>query len=144
MKKLVFLAGLAAMFFAVTSNAQGVDIDPGQWEMTSTMSMKMTGMSLPPQTFTVTECIEAEELDPDHFNMDQENPCEISNLAVDDNTAKWSISCPSEDGNMEGQWEFTSKGGSLTGNGTMTANYGGQEMDFQMTWEGNRTGDCDE
>ena len=144
MRKHVFLAGLMAMFFAVTSNAQGIDIDPGQWDMTSSMAMAMTGMSIPPQTFTVSECITEEELSPDHFNMDEDNPCNISNVDIDGNTAKWSISCPSDGGNMEGQWEITSHGDSISGNGTMTANFGGREMDFNMTWEGKRTGDCKE
>ena len=65
-------------------------------------------------------------------------------MSIDDNTAKWSISCPSDMGNMEGQWEFTSNGDSISGNGTMTANYSGQEMGFEMTWVGKRTGECED
>jgi hypothetical protein len=144
MKKFVLLTGLTAIFFAANATAEGIDIDPGNWEMTSSMAMTMTGMSIPPQTFTVTECIEEEELDPEHFNMDQENPCDISNVAIDDNTAKWSISCPTDMGSMQGQWEFTSNGDSISGNGMMNADYGGQKMGFEMTWQGKRTGDCEE
>jgi hypothetical protein len=47
-------------------------------------------------------------------------------------------------GSMQGQWEFISEGDSISGNGTMSANYNGQEMGFEMTWEGKRVGDCDE
>jgi hypothetical protein len=140
MKTRIILCGLAAVFFVVDAGAEGIDIEPGKWEMTSTVTMTM----LPtPQTSTVTECIREEELSPDHFNMDEGNPCEISNVTIDDNTAKWSIHCPSDMGDMEGQWEFNSDGDSISGKGTMSANYGGQEMGFEMTWEGERIGDCD-
>jgi hypothetical protein len=141
MKTITVLAALAAMFFVANASAEGLDIDPGKWEMTSTMTMTMFPA---PQTFTVTECIEEEALDPDHFNMDQDNPCEISDVSIDDVTAKWAITCPTEMGSMKGQWEFTSKGDSISGNGTMSANYGGQQMGFEMTWVGKRIGDCDE
>jgi hypothetical protein len=142
MKISVILCGGATMFFVATVNAQGVSITPGQWEMTSTMTMTM----LPtPQTFTVTECVEESELSPEHFNMDKENPCNFSNVEMGGDTARWSIECPSEGGPaMKGQWEFTSHGETLSGNGSMTANYGGQEMGFTMTWEGKRIGDCEE
>ena len=144
MKNIALLSGLTAMFFTVTSSAEGIDIDPGQWEMTTTTTITMTGMSIPPQTDKHNECVEEDELSPEDFNTDTEIPCEISNVNIDDNTAEWSIVCPSDMGTMEGQWVFTSSGDSISGNGSMSANYGGQEMDFKMTWEGKRTGDCEE
>ena len=144
MKKLVLLTGLTAMFFATAVNAEGIDITPGMWEMNTTINIGMAGMSMPSQTNAITECVEEEELSPDDFNTDPENPCEISNVNIDDNTAEWSIVCPTDMGTMEGQWVFTSDGDSISGNGSMSANYGGQQMDFKMTWEGKRTGDCEE
>ena len=141
MKLFTILSGLTAMLFTVTTNAQGVSIDPGLWEMTSTMTMTMMPQ---PQTTTVKECITESELGPDSFNMDEDNPCNISDLLIDDNSAAWSINCPTEGGPaMEGQWEFTSEGDSISGSGTMTADYGGQKMGFNMTWEGKRIGDCE-
>ena len=140
MKLLVILSSLTALFFAITSNAGGVSIEPGQWEMTTTMTMSMMPQ---PQVTTVKECMKESELDPEDFNMDEDNPCKISDLLIDGNTARWSISCPTEDGPaMEGSWEFTSKGDSITGSGSMTANFAGQAMSFDMSWEGKRVGDC--
>ena len=142
MKLFAILAGLAAMFFTVTSNAQGVSIDPGLWEMTTTMTMTMMPQ---PQTTTIKECIEESELSPESFDMDEDNPCTISAVTIDDNSARWSINCPTEGGPaMEGEWEFTSKGDSISGSGTMTADFAGQKMGFDMTWEGKRIGDCKE
>ena len=131
---------LALMLFASISNAKGVPIDPGLWEMTSTMTMSMMPQ---PQTTTETECIEKTEMNPEDFSMDEENPCNINGVVVDGDTARWSISCPAENGAvMEGKWEITSRGNTISGSGTMKAEIAGQEMGFNMTWTGKRIGAC--
>ena len=140
MKLRVILSSLVAVFFAGNATAEGLSIEPGQWEMTMTMTMSMMPQ---PQTTTVSECMTEDVLSPESFNMDKDNPCDITNVAIDGNTARWSINCPTEGGPpMEGQWEITSKGDSLTGNGSMSANFSGQEMSFTMNWDGKRVGDC--
>lgn len=137
----VFLAGLTSIALAGSASAEGVSINPGMWEMTSTMTMTMMPQ---PTSTTIKECIEDDELSPESFNMEEDNPCNITDVTVDDNTARWSISCPSEGGPvMEGNWEITSNGDSITGKGTMSTEYGGQQMGFNMTWEGKRVGNCE-
>ena len=137
----VILTGLATVILASTASADGVSINPGMWEMTSTMTMSMMPQ---PRSTTVKECIKDSELSPESFNMEEDNPCNITEMSVDDNTARWSINCPTEGGPvMEGHWEFTSKGDSISGNGTMSAEFSGQTMGFVMTWEGERIGNCE-
>jgi len=134
------LTCLTAIFLVGTANADGIDVEPGQWEMTSTMTMSMMPQ---PQVTTVMECIEEDTLNPEDFNMDEENPCSISEASTKGNTTRWSINCPVEGGAvMEGQWEVTSTGDSLTGKGDMTTEIAGQKMGFGMSWEGKRVGDC--
>ena len=141
MRIITILTGLAAILFAGASSAAGVSIDPGQWEMTTTMTMTMMPN---PQTTTTMECIEEDELNPETFNMDDENPCDITEVTIDGNTARWLINCPTEGGPvMEGQWEVTSNGDSLTGKGSMSTEFSGQKMGFNMTWEGKRIGKCE-
>lgn len=136
----VILSGLTILFFTGTVSAEGVPINPGMWEMTSTMTMSMMPT---PQTTTVEECIEEDILNPEKFNMDEDSPCAITDVSLDGNTATWSINCPTEGGPaMEGQWEVTSHGDTLTGKGQMTAEFSGQKMGFDMQWEGKRVGDC--
>ena len=137
----VFMTGLATIVLAGSAVAEGVSINPGMWEMTSTMTMSMMPQ---PRSTTVKECIEDDELSPESFNMEEDNPCNITDVAIDDNTARWSINCPTEGGMvMEGQWEFTSHGDTINGKGTMSADMGGQVMGFDMTWEGKRVGNCE-
>ena len=141
MKIFVVPASLAILFFTVTANAEGVSIEPGLWEMTTTMTMSMMPQ---PQTTTIEECIEETELDPEDFTMDEENPCDINDVEIDSDTASWSIVCPAGNGmEMAGSWEFTSHGDSLNGKGSMSADMAGQKMDFDMSWEGKRIGDCE-
>ncbi|MGB5487107.1 MAG: DUF3617 family protein [Lysobacterales bacterium] len=135
------LTGLATVILASTASADGVSINPGMWEMTSTMTMTMMPQ---PRTTTVKECIKDSEISPESFNMEEDNPCNITDMTVDGNTARWSINCPTEGGPvMEGHWEFTSNGDSINGNGTMSAEFSGQKMGFVMTWEGKRIGTCE-
>ena len=136
----IFLTGLASLMLTGTASAEGVSIDPGMWETTSTMTMTMMPE---PRSNTVQECIENDELSPESFNMDKDNPCNITDVTIDGNTARWSISCSTGGGPvMEGQWEFTSNGDSISGNGSMDTEFSGQKMGFNMTWEGKRVGDC--
>ena len=137
----VFLTGLATVMIAGTASAEGVSIDPGMWEMTTTMTMTMMPQ---PQRTTVNECIEEDELSPESFNLDKENPCSISDVAVEETTARWSISCSTDGGPMmEGQWAFTSSGDTISGNGSMSTEINGQTMGFEMVWTGERIGDCE-
>ena len=141
MRSLITLTGLIALFLVNSASAASVSIDPGQWEMTTTMTMSMMPQ---PQTTTVLECIEEDELDPESFNMDEDTPCDITDVTTDGNTARWSINCPTEGGAvMEGHWEVTSNGDSLTGKGEMTTEMAGQKMGFNMNWQGKRIGKCE-
>lgn len=135
------LIALVTVFFANSSQAEGISIEPGKWEMISTMTMTMMPQ---PKTTTVIECIKEDVFDPSAFNADEENPCMIEELKFDSNTARWSISCPTEgDMTMDGAWEVTSNGDTLSGKGNMSTQMSGQEFGFDMTWEGKRIGDCD-
>lgn len=140
MKQRHLINGLAALLLTSNVMAEGVSIQPGQWEMTSTMTMTMMPQ---PRTQTSTECITESELGPEDFNMDKNSPCDITNLVVDGNTISWDINCPIEGAPpTQGHWQFTSSGDEITGNGSMTAELGGQAMDFKMDWAGKRIGDC--
>jgi hypothetical protein len=135
------ISALAAiLLYAGNSHAAGLKIEPGKWKMTNTMTMTMMPQ---PQVTTSEECIEKDTLDPDDFN-DDENPCKISDIEMTGNTAKWAIDCPVENGMvMQGSWEVTSGGDTLTGKGNMSADMAGQKFGFDMSWEGERIGDCD-
>ena len=136
MKKLMMLV----LLLPLLANADGVPMNPGKWEMEMTMQMSMLPQ---PQVRTSTECITEEQLSPENFNMDEDSPCDVSELNVDGNTVSWSISCPGPMGSMEGNWEFTSSGDEIVGNGSMSGSMGNMTMQMDMDWTGKRIGDCD-
>jgi len=138
--KILKWALLAALLSPGAVLAKGVEVEPGLWEMTMTMTMPMMPA---PQVRTTTECVEETELDPKNFQMDEDSPCTIGDVQVDGNTASWTLQCPSDMGSMTGRWSFTSSGDSMQGEGGMTMDVGGQKMAITMSWEGRRLGDCE-
>jgi hypothetical protein len=120
--------------------AEGIPVEPGQWEITTTMTMPM----LPaPQTMTVEECFKDEIMDMDDMATDDLDPNCVFDLGqVDDTSMQWTIDCPVEGGTMHAEWVATSGGDTVEGEGKMTMSVAGQTMDMQMNWTGKRVGEC--
>lgn len=120
--------------------ADGIPVEPGLWEMTSTMNMPMLPQ---PRVNTVTECMEKSEISVDDMGGEEMDPaCNFETSQVDGNTMKWSVDCPMEGGSSHGEWEAVSGGDTVTGNGVLTVSMPGQTMEMQMSWEGKRIGEC--
>ncbi len=135
--------GIALLFSLVSIPifAGGIPIEPGLWEMTSTMTMPM----LPsPRVSTNTQCIDKDELSPETMNQEaMDSNCTFTSRTVDGNTMKWSMACDSKGGASRGEWEASSYGDTMTGGGTITVDMQGQSMVMTMKWDGKRVGDCD-
>ena len=131
---------LTTLFAAPAVMADGIPIEPGLWEITSTMQMPM----LPePRVTTTTECMEESEISMDDMGTEDMDPnCTVDMSQVDDNTMKWSFDCPVQGGTSHGDWEAVSEGDSVSGNGLITMSFQGQTMEMTMEWEGHRVGDC--
>ena len=55
----------------------------------------------------------------------------------------WTIDCPVEGGGtMHAEWQATSGGDTVEGEGKMTMEVMGQKMDMTMSWTGERVGEC--
>jgi len=120
--------------------ADGIPVEPGMWEMSSTMTMPMLPQ---PRVTTTTECMTESEISMDDMGGEDMDPnCKFEMAQVDGNTMKWSFDCPVEGGTSHGEWEATSVGDSVTGNGVITMSFQGQTMEMTMRWQGKRIGDC--
>mgnify|MGYP001828715631 CR=1 FL=1 len=140
-KKTVFtlLLSLAA-FNAV---AEGITIEPGKWEMNTVMNMPMLPQ---PRVTTVTECMEDEEITPESMLKDMDNSnaeCTMDAQVIEENTMKWTLDCTEEMGSSRGEWQATSYGDTMKGDGAITMQVQGQEIVMTMAWEGKRIGACD-
>lgn len=128
------------LLFASPAFAEGLPVEPGLWEITSTMTMPM----LPePRVNTISECLEKNEISMDDMGGEGMDPdCTFQAAQVKGNTMTWSFDCPVEGGNSHGEWQAVSSGDSVTGGGSMTMTFQGQTMEMTMAWEGRRVGDC--
>jgi hypothetical protein len=136
----ILLVLLAFFFSASSVFADAIPIEPGLWEMKSTMVMPM----LPePRVTTVTECMEKSEFSIDEMGIEGMDPnCTFDTNQVNGNTMRWTFDCPLEGGTSHGEWEAVSNGDTVEGSGVMTMSFQGQNMEMTMQWEGQRVGDC--
>ena len=132
---------LGILFLAApAARADGIPVEPGLWEMSSTMNMPMLPQ---PRVTTTTECMKESEISMDDMGGEDMDPnCQFEMAQVDENTMKWSFDCPVDGGTSHGEWEATSSGDSVTGNGVITMSFQGQTMEMTMSWQGKRIGDC--
>lgn len=139
--KALQLTGFAMVLAASSAAwAKGIPIEPGLWEMTSTMNMPMLPQ---PRVTTVSECIEDSVLSMDDVGKEGMDPnCTFEMTQVDGSTMKWEVDCPVEGGTSHGEWQATSTGDSVTGDGQITMSFQGQTMTMTMSWDGKRTGAC--
>ena len=130
----------ALLLAAPAAWAEGLPVEPGKWEMTSTTKMPMLSQ---PRVTTVTECVKESEISMDDMGGEEMDPaCKFETAMVDGNTMKWSFDCPVEGGTSHGEWEATSTGNSVSGEGLITVSFQGGAMEMTMQWEGKRIGDC--
>ena len=128
------------VLISISALAEGIPVEPGLWKMTSTVNMPMLPQ---PRVTTVTECMEKSEITMDEVGGEGMDPnCTFDMAQVDGNTMKWSVDCPVEGGTSHGEWQATSGGDTVTGEGSLTMSFQGQTMEMTMTWEGQRIGAC--
>lgn len=135
------LSALLVLAASPASQADGVAVEPGLWEMTTTMTMPM----LPePRTVTSTDCVEDAELDVDEMSGEGLDPdCTLDVSQPDDRTLRWNMDCPVEGGGTSlAEWQVTSNGDSVAGTGSIRMTVMGQEMTMDAVFNGRRIGDC--
>ena len=140
MKKLTIAASLLALVSQPVL-AAGISVEPGMWEMTTTLNMPMMPA---PQTTTISECIEDSDFDFEDMSTEDMDPnCSMSSNQVDDSTIKWTLDCPVEGGGTShAEWRITSAGKTLEGDGKISVSVMGQEMEMTTTFTGKHTGAC--
>lgn len=131
---------LILLFPTTAAFADGIPVEPGLWEMKSSMIMPMFPE---PRVTVVTECLEKSELSMDELSTEGMDPaCSFEKAQVEGNMMTWAFDCPVEGGTSHGEWEAVSNGDSVEGKGKMTMSFQGQTMEMTVEWEGHRVGDC--
>ena len=112
------------------------DMQPGRWEITSTLEMPGMAFSMPASKHF--QCITADQILP---QVQQENnKCQIVDQSMYGNIVTWQVQCKSDGGSMDSHGEITYHGDSFKG--TVVTN--GSQMPSAMTQKmtGKRIGPC--
>jgi hypothetical protein len=118
MKKITALVAATAgiALFAPLSNAVGPKIEPGEWELTTTME---TSMLPAPKVLTRVECIEKEKAEGDPLAaLIRDANCTVLSQAEHDDSIAFEIECkgdPSMPIKSRGKGELTGDGKTLSG-----------------------------
>ena len=130
-KHLVY-ALLATLMINISVNASEIDIEDGMWEWTTVM--EMSGMSLPPMTYS--SCITKEDLIPQESSVEQQ--CKMIENKIVGNSVKWKMACSSEAGVSTSEGKMTYNGSTANGEIKITT----QGMTMISKINGHRTGGC--
>ena len=134
---LASLLTLPATHFAMANDS--VSIEPGLWEISTTMTMPMLPQ---PRVQTQQECIKNSQISPQDLAPSENGECSTLEAKVSGDTLSWSMQCNTPGGGMKGHGSFESKGDSGSGNMTMNMDINGQSFSMDMVWKGRRLGSC--
>ena len=137
--RLFILIILCITLMSPTFATDSIQMEPGMWEMTSTVSMPM----LPePRVATKTECVDKSEFSVDDLMKENKGECSITESQVNGNSLTWSMRCEMQGGTGIGGGQFISNGNSGSGNMHMSMEVQGQTFKMETSWQGRRIGPC--
>lgn len=112
------------------------DMQPGRWEITSTIEMPGMAFSIPPTKHT--QCITSKDLVP---QQPQDNAqCRILDNKIDGDTVTWKMECDSQGGTMTSLGKIVYHGSSFEGD--METTGGQMPAPMTMRMSGKRIGSC--
>jgi hypothetical protein len=138
MKPLLVVALTVAL--AGTAVAQQKGMEPGEWELTTTISSPMMPQ---PQTATVKHCIKAEDLAEPSRWMGGSPPgsdCKLTPLERDGRSASWEMACPSSGFKGRGRARFAA--GMMDSEMNISGMQDGKKFEMQTKTRGRRLGPC--
>lgn len=128
----------------VIVSAETPNINPGQWEYETTMTMSAGGQAMPGRTMKNKDCVRQEDVtDPDLFGGDELKDCEVSGLEQSRSRLRYTLSCPGPDGSpytMSADLKLQGDTMEGTMTGDMQSPMG--PMNMRMEMSGQRIGDC--
>ncbi|MFT6599402.1 MAG: hypothetical protein ACJATD_000233 [Alloalcanivorax sp.] len=128
----------------VLVSAETPDINAGQWEYETTMTMSAGGQAMPARTMSNKDCVRQEDLtDPDLFGGDKLKDCEASDVQQTRSRLRYTLTCAAPDGSPYTlSADLKLQGDTMEGtmHGDMTSPMGPMKM--RMALSGKRIGEC--
>ena len=138
--KIKMLTLIIVALVCLTTSANAVDMQDGNWEITVQTEMQGTPMKLPPMTYT--QCLTSQNIIPMQDKAGQE--CEFIEKNISGNPVTWKMRCTSQGMKMDIDGKVNYQNASFSGNITMRMNNpDGTETVMKQKISGKRMGDCD-
>ncbi len=135
---------LIGILLMVTAAMAAPNIQPGQWQITTTI--EMPGMHVRMPTMTTTQCLSIDDLIPRQTSPTEKqkgSPCKIANMQTKGNKVIWDVVCNGQGQNMKGHGEITYHGDTMEGKVTMKmVTHGQGTKTMIMHMKGKRLGEC--
>lgn len=136
---------LMALSIALAGPAAAAEpnIKPGQWETTSTITMKAAQFSMPQRTETNVECVTAEKIAKGQAFLEDNQDCTFSRKEMRADGMDYAMTCKNPEGGtvkMNSSMQFNGETMTGTVDGTMESPMGPMTMKIDLA--GKRTGSC--
>ena len=136
-KELCIVLAMLVTTTSVSFAGSELNMQEGQWEITTNMEIPSMPMNMPPMKHT--QCLMKKDIVPQSSQAGQE--CTISQTKVTGNTVTWVMQCSGgPGGNTKGNGTITYDGSSMKGTIKLTDTQSKMEMTSHLT--GQRIGDC--
>ncbi|OQK18168.1 hypothetical protein AU255_10125 [Methyloprofundus sedimenti] len=136
-----YLVTLLLTIFANTVFAEMPDIQEGLWEVTSVANIPAMPMKMP--EVTMERCFTKQNMNPE--NILQQNNCQINKMDIQNNQAKWSMTCEQQGMTMQGAGDIQYHKNDFSGTFDMTMSGAPEgDMSIQTQITGRYIGVCPE
>jgi len=118
----LILTAATCLALAGAASADGLKIQPGQWENTNTFNVEIVAngetMTLPPQTEMDQDCVSEEDATFNPEDLAQEG-CTASDIKSTDNSMSFTVNCDADGVKMTGAVDVETSNGGNEVNGTI-------------------------
>jgi hypothetical protein len=121
------------------ARAEGPNMRPGKWEITTKMELPGMPADMPQQQFVHTQCLTGDDFVPsDPKAAAGSRNCKVRDVHTSGNTVRWTMRCNTAQGEMNGKGSITYHGDSFEG--VFESKMPGMKVIQHM--KGRRVGDC--
>lgn len=143
MRKPLALAALVTLFAlaagpAPAATGDGIRVEPGLWEFSSSIPDPASG-SGGPQTYRT--CVRDRTITPQRV-MAMQKECRLWNAVFTGPSARWKMRCETPAGPMTGSGSLRSSGTAVAGTVDLTMALGSLEVPISGDFRGRRVGAC--
>ena len=130
---------LLAVLAAASLPAAAQNMEPGEWQFTTTMTSSMLPQ---PQSSTLTQCVsKADAEDPTRFTgRGQTADCQVTLGSRTSESYSWTVSCPAQ--GMRGAGKARFGRGTIDSEMQMSMDMQGQKMELLSRTSGRLLGPC--